>query len=557
MKKLFTLILIAFSMSAFAQVNLDIAATHVEAAPGTITNVEITIESDLWNCNGIAGSIHWDPLVAAYSTISDFGILFNPAMVIGDFDLSATGDGIISWTWFPTFTVGPSLVPGELLFTIEFLAVGDDGTFTDITFSNSPENLWWNSGGIQTGTFDGDDGSITVGGLNLTGCYDPDFWTSDTENTNGTVFHSAGIVTMTGDNDQTGNGTVGIDCAGTDGNVTYCVTIPNSGTVSFDWDYTVADIAESDGDAFGYCLSGVATQLATPNPPPFGTPFGTATFDVVGGDELCLIISSENSSLTNAPVVAISNFTGPPCELPSLTAEIVQNDLVGCVGEANASLEVILEFAEGEVTYDWGDNSLEGSNPTGLSAGNYCVTVIDAVPDTAYVCYEIIEAETPLSASGISNPDDGTGTGMILLNVSGGLAPYTITWDTDPVQTGPIIQGLDNGVYTYTLVDQYGCIIIGQIEVIFVGIEEITGLQRFDFYPNPTEGIINLNIEFNRNNDFTISIVNAVGQKVIDLGSSNGSQFKNTIDLSTLPAGFYYLNLTIDGFIITKKVILN
>jgi len=350
MKNIFTLFFILFGLNAFSQTTKNIAATDVTAPVGTLVEVEITLESDLWNCNGFAGSITWDASVATYSSITDFGSLFNPEMDISDFNISQVASGIISWDWTPTFTIGPTLSAGDLMFTIQFQAVGADGSYTDITFSNSPEALYWNEGGLMSGTFIGDNGSITVGGLNLTGCYDPENWTTNTENTNGSVVHTAGVITMTGDNDLTGNGVAGVDCGGTQGNVTHCVNIPNDGTVTFDWNYGSA-IANSTSDAFGYCLNGVATQLATVNPPPFGTSFGTKSLAVLAGDELCFVLSSESSMLPNAPVVTINEFTGPPCELPSLVASIELQSGVQCTGDANASL--LVTTADGIAPYTY------------------------------------------------------------------------------------------------------------------------------------------------------------------------------------------------------------
>ena len=554
MKNIFTLLFTVFTTIAYSQFpDIGLAASNVEAPNGTLTEVEITVTTDNFdNMNNITGSITWDATVAEYSTISYFG-LSNPVMDISDFNISNVANGVITFNWWSTFTVGPNLDIGDVVFTIQFLVVGENGASTPVTFSDSPVALYWFNGFGWDGAFDGEAGSITVGGLNLTGCYDPDNWITNTENTNGSVVHTAGVITMTGDNDFTGNGVPGVDCAGTQGNVTHCVNIPNDGTVMFDWNYGSA-IANSTSDAFGYCLNGIATQLATVNPPPFGTSFGTASIAVNGGDELCLVLSSESSMLPNAPVVTINEFSGPPCELPSLDASIELLTGVLCTGDATASLLVTTEYGTEPYTYSWDVPGVEGSNPSGLSAGTYCVTVIDAVPDTSIVCYEITEAATLLNASAISNPDNGTGTGMALVTVNGGQSPYTITWDTDPVQTGAIAQGLDNGVYTYTIVDALGCTIIGEVVVLFVGIEEITGLEAFSFYPNPAENVLSISIEFDQSKSFSISIMNALGQTVLESASNKGNQFNETIDISNLNSGFYFLNLDVDGYRMTKKI---
>jgi hypothetical protein len=463
---------------------------------------------------------------------------------------------VITWNWANFISIGGSLPANTTLFTIEFNVIGETGDTCDIEFSNNPVDLFW-LGGVLQGSYNGTPGAIIVGGLNLTGCYDPQFWTANTENTNGSVSHSGGVITITGDNDMTGNGTTGVDCEGTEGTVSYCNTMPNDGTVSFDWDYN-GNIDNANSDAFGYCLNGVATQLALPPPPFGGTPFGSASFEVAEGDELCFVMSSENASQPNAPVATISNFEGPDCELPTLSATITLVDPVTCNGDANASVLVTTFDGTGDETITWDVPGVEGFNPSGLSAGTYCATVIDAVPDTFETCITITEAPV-LTVTSQVTPDNGTGNGLAIVNVSGGLQnssppSYDVVWNTDPVQTGFIASGLEEGVYTYTVTDALGCEVVGEVNIIFVGIEELIGLDSFSYYPNPASGSFNVAIRFNETKEFNLSIMNSVGKKVLDLGSVNSSTFKENIDISSLTTGFYFLNIDVEGQRITRKL---
>ena len=173
-------------------------------------------------------------------------------------------------------------------------------------------------------------------------------------------------------------------------------------------------------------------------------------------------------------------------------------------------------------------------------------------------CITITEAPE-LTASAISLPDDGFGTGLAQATVDGGLPfpqnpNYSVTWNSDPIQTGMFASGLPYGVYEYTVVDALGCTIVNEIEVLYVGIEEITGLDQFSYYPNPAEGSFVIDIAFNQSKEFNLSIVNSVGQSVLNLGTINGSQYKETIDITSLTTGFYFLNVEVDGYRITRKL---
>jgi hypothetical protein len=556
MKKIFTLLFIFGAFTAFAQ-DIDLEAETVTAPSGTVTTIDVIVTSSNWNNIIVSsGSITFDETIAEYSTVTNFATLGSTPFGISDFNVTNAANGVITWSWANFISIGGSLSANTVLFTIEFNVIGVNGDTCDIEFSNSPVALSW-LGGVNQGTYNGTPGAIIVGGVNTTGCYDPQFWTTTTTNTNGSVSHSGGIITITGDNDQTGNGTTGVDCEGTEGTVSYCNTIPNDGTVSFDWDYN-GNIDLADSDAFGYCLNGVGTQLALPPPPFGGTPFGSASFEVLAGDELCFVMSSENASQPNAPVGTITNFVGPACEFPSLEATITLVDPVVCNGDANASVQVNTINGTGDETITWDVDGVEGFNPSGLSAGTYCATVIDAVPDTSVACITITEAPV-MTVSSQANPDNGTGTGMALVTVSGGQPnssppAYTVVWDTDPVQTGFIVTGLESGVYTYTVTDALGCEFVGEVTILYVGIEELTGLDSFSYYPNPASGSFTMDIQFNETKEFSLYIMNSVGQKVLNLGTVNGSNFNETIDISSLTTGFYFLNIEVEGQRISRKL---
>ncbi|HUP13581.1 MAG TPA: T9SS type A sorting domain-containing protein [Niastella sp.] len=78
-------------------------------------------------------------------------------------------------------------------------------------------------------------------------------------------------------------------------------------------------------------------------------------------------------------------------------------------------------------------------------------------------------------------------------------------------------------------------------------VEQNTGFLM-SLYPNPATDLINLNISGAENEVVSISVVNLLGSKVIDLGGkqtlSNGVKH---IDISALPKGVYFLNIVSDN----------
>lgn len=82
-----------------------------------------------------------------------------------------------------------------------------------------------------------------------------------------------------------------------------------------------------------------------------------------------------------------------------------------------------------------------------------------------------------------------------------------------------------------------------------VGIEELVENNNILLYPNPTSGIANLNLDFEK--DFTIEIFNSLGAKVFQ-----ENIISNNIDLSLLPEGIYYYRIKENNQIKTSTILV-
>ena len=87
-----------------------------------------------------------------------------------------------------------------------------------------------------------------------------------------------------------------------------------------------------------------------------------------------------------------------------------------------------------------------------------------------------------------------------------------------------------------------------------IGTTEInTSSENLKIYPNPSQGKIYLNNKYFPNNRIILAkIFDALGQLVFSKEINN-----NTVDLSKLKNGMYYIKLNFDSNTITKKIILN
>lgn len=123
-------------------------------------------------------------------------------------------------------------------------------------------------------------------------------------------------------------------------------------------------------------------------------------------------------------------------------------------------------------------------------------------------------------------------------------------------------EGLDPGDYpvTYTYMDEYGCsnsadYLISVVNCVGIDENKITSLELF---PNPTTGILNLNIDANHFNNADLSIIDAVGKEVYrQEGLNIDGTYSTSIDLSEQPQGIYFVIINGEKQNISKKVFLS
>ena len=99
----------------------------------------------------------------------------------------------------------------------------------------------------------------------------------------------------------------------------------------------------------------------------------------------------------------------------------------------------------------------------------------------------------------------------------------------------------------------------GSISVGTVGIEEnaVNGFS-ISAYPNPANDFVNLTIELEESADVTIEVVNMLGAVVSTIGSQNlaGGTNYNTLDLSDLTDGVYFIKTTVNQTVEMTKIIV-
>ncbi|MDI1315791.1 PKD domain-containing protein [Flavobacterium sp.] len=200
---------------------------------------------------------------------------------------------------------------------------------------------------------------------------------------------------------------------------------------------------------------------------------------------------------------------------------------ITCYGADNASISVTLSGGNPPYQYQW-SNLATTLNQTNLSAGNYTITVTDAVG-----CPKVETINIPQAPVFTINPIVaniscfGAQNGSINLNLTGGITPVALTW-SDGSTSGLIRNNLGPGTYTATISDGTPCFIVRTFTIV---------------EPQPLILSANITNAFNCTNASSgaIDLIVAGGTPPFGYSWSNGS---STEDLSSITSGNYLVTVT-------------
>ncbi|KQS91786.1 T9SS type A sorting domain-containing protein [Chryseobacterium sp. Leaf394] len=132
---------------------------------------------------------------------------------------------------------------------------------------------------------------------------------------------------------------------------------------------------------------------------------------------------------------------------------IVTNVL--CNGGSNGGINLTPTGGTAPYTFNWG-GGITTEDRTGLTAGNYSVTVIDVNGCTGTVNVNVTQPSAVSGTTVVTNVScNGGSNGAVNLTPTGGLAPYTFNWGTGV--TTEDRTGLGAGSYSVIITDNNGC----------------------------------------------------------------------------------------------------
>ncbi|OEK01273.1 hypothetical protein BFP97_06995 [Roseivirga sp. 4D4] len=253
-----------------------------------------------------------------------------------------------------------------------------------------------------------------------------------------------------------------------------------------------------------------------------GTTFqSSSTFSGLAAGSYSITVEDDNSC---SAMLSIS--ISEPVALAATSSRVD----VTCNGAMTGEITINASGGTGTLEYSLDGSTFQSSSTfTGLSADAYTVTIRDANGCTTSVSANIAEPSA-LSVSA-SLVDDNT----ISASATGGTAPYRYSIDGNNFQSSPTFEGLTNGTYTITVIDDNGCTASISQALIITSIDDPFAGKSISTYPNPAQNYFIIS-EVNRGDQ--ISLINLNGH-LMDQVLVEKSQKDLKYDISNVRQGVF------------------
>lgn len=271
----------------------------------------------------------------------------------------------------------------------------------------------------------------------------------------------------------------------------------------------------------------------------------SATITVTNSGAYSVVVTDANGCTATSTTINVNVSNSP---IPTISATATS----ACSGDT------VVLTASNSNTYLWSTGATTASIfVTSTTTATVTTTNVNACDGVGLSQATTVTFTTSPTANGSFTSN---GNVVTFANTSTGATSYS--WDfgdqSNSSAATPSHAYVGNGVYTVTLTAINGnCTDVVSFDVtISVGMDELTGLSNVKIYPNPANDL--LNIDYNKNGDdaIEISVIDQFGRVITSInGLSNGFNH-NTMNVSNLGSGVYYVRFTTNGFSKSERLVI-
>ncbi|WP_178988292.1 Ig-like domain-containing protein [Winogradskyella schleiferi] len=229
-----------------------------------------------------------------------------------------------------------------------------------------------------------------------------------------------------------------------------------------------------------------------------------------------------------------------------LSANFIDNLSVKCHGESNGGIEYQGVGGTSPYRYslDGGTTTQSERNFTGLAAGNYVYTILDANDCTISIDFSIAQPEplilnlNKIDATSIQGCTNGTATAA----ASGGIAPYTYQWSASANnQTAASATDLPVGNHSVTVTDTNDCSTTQNIEIT------CTDNCDTELSVGTTTNVLCFGNATGSTSVSASSVINPTALFTFNWSNGQTDAGVTSSSISDLTAGNYTVSVTMDG----------
>ena len=269
-----------------------------------------------------------------------------------------------------------------------------------------------------------------------------------------------------------------------------------------------------------------------------GLGVGTYTVVITDANGCSTIANSANITLTQ-PAVLTNSLSSPT---------VPGGYNITCNGLSNGSINTIVNGGTTSYSYSWigpGSYSSNAPNPTGLTAGTYSVSIIDANGCSTSNTITLTQPSllgvslvSPTYNGGYNVTCKGANNGSINLTPVGGTAGFTYVWNGPSgfTSSSQDLSRLGEGVYSITVTDTNSCSAFGSV-ILTQPADLILSSVVSQHNGN------NVSCFGSSNGDINITV--AGGTPIYHYSWTGPSGYTSgTEDISSLSAGSYHVIIT-------------
>lgn len=220
-----------------------------------------------------------------------------------------------------------------------------------------------------------------------------------------------------------------------------------------------------------------------------------------------------------------------------------------CYNALNGIIDLHLGGGTAPFSFNWNVDQPD-STVVNLNPGTYTVEVQDALGCIRRDTFEVGVVETPPA-------------GLELIFDSGALSVSIGTWEVYqwllngqpiPGANSPTYTPIQDGLYACHLTSTNGCLYKIELPVVILSTALPATVTQFSITPNPTQGSVRVRLDLTAAEQVSLRLLDA-NQRQVFAKNLRGQQIAEELDLSTWPAGTYYLIVQLESGKMVRQVL--